>query len=79
MSADLVDEAQTVAQLFVDCQVSQIRRAVAVTVQTLKCEECDNDIPAARRKAVPGARLCVGCQEVAELRQRVGKRDSYGA
>lgn len=26
------------------------------------CEECGAPIPAARRKAVPGARLCVACQ-----------------
>jgi phage/conjugal plasmid C-4 type zinc finger TraR family protein len=27
------------------------------------CEECDAVIPEARRKAVPGVRLCVPCQE----------------
>ena len=27
------------------------------------CEECDARIPEARRKAVPGVRLCVTCQE----------------
>ncbi|MGM0517922.1 MAG: DksA/TraR family C4-type zinc finger protein [Pseudomonadota bacterium] len=26
------------------------------------CEECDEPIPEARRRAVPGVRLCVGCQ-----------------
>lgn len=26
------------------------------------CEECDSAIPAARREAVPGVRLCVNCQ-----------------
>lgn len=26
------------------------------------CEECGAPIPAARRKAVPGVRLCVKCQ-----------------
>jgi len=26
------------------------------------CEECGKDIPAARREAVPGVRLCVTCQ-----------------
>jgi phage/conjugal plasmid C-4 type zinc finger TraR family protein len=28
-----------------------------------RCEECDCEIPEARRKAVPGVRLCVSCQE----------------
>ena len=27
------------------------------------CEECEASIPKARRKAVPGVRLCVACQE----------------
>lgn len=27
------------------------------------CEECGVAIPKARRKAVPGVRLCVSCQE----------------
>jgi phage/conjugal plasmid C-4 type zinc finger TraR family protein len=29
----------------------------------LRCEACDIAIPAARRRAVPGVRLCVPCQE----------------
>ncbi|MDH5823725.1 DksA/TraR family C4-type zinc finger protein [Luteimonas sp. RD2P54] len=28
-----------------------------------RCEECESPIPEARRKAVPGVRLCVACQE----------------
>jgi phage/conjugal plasmid C-4 type zinc finger TraR family protein len=27
-----------------------------------RCEQCDASIPEARRKAVPGVRLCVSCQ-----------------
>jgi RNA polymerase-binding transcription factor DksA len=34
------------------------------------CEECDAPIPAARRKAVPGVRLCVACQEAQDAEQR---------
>lgn len=26
------------------------------------CEECEREIPAARRSAVPGVRLCIACQ-----------------
>lgn len=26
------------------------------------CEECDESIPEARRKAMPGVRLCIACQ-----------------
>jgi len=31
-----------------------------------RCEECDKPIAEARRKAVPGVRLCVACQEQAD-------------
>ena len=47
-----------------------------------RCEECDAPIPAARRKAVPGVRLCVACQEAqdagraASLYNRRGSKDS---
>ena len=30
----------------------------------LQCEDCDAAIPEARRKAMPGVRLCVACQEL---------------
>ncbi len=32
-----------------------------------RCEECDAKIPPARRKAIPGVRLCVPCQEAHDL------------
>ena len=38
---------------------SQLRQGPGLT----HCEECDALIPEARRKAVPGVRLCVACQE----------------
>ena len=38
------------------------------------CEECDAPIPTARRKAVPGVRLCVACQAAhdAEVTSQAG-------
>ena len=48
-----------------------------------RCEECDAPIPAARRKAVPGVRLCITCQELQDQEQdgsagynRRGSKDS---
>ena len=35
------------------------------------CEDCDAEIPVARRQAVPGARLCVSCQSKADDAQAV--------
>ena len=39
------------------------------------CEECEKEIPAARREAVPGVRLCVSCQ--AEHDKDVEKFSGY--
>jgi phage/conjugal plasmid C-4 type zinc finger TraR family protein len=44
----------------------QLRKGPGLT----HCEECDAPIPAARRKAVPGVRLCVACQEAQDAEQR---------
>ena len=44
----------------------EIRRARAAIPQgpgLAYCEECGEKIPVARRKALPGVRLCVHCQE----------------
>jgi phage/conjugal plasmid C-4 type zinc finger TraR family protein len=38
---------------------SQLPRGPGLT----HCEDCDAPIPEARRKAVPGVRLCVTCQQ----------------
>jgi phage/conjugal plasmid C-4 type zinc finger TraR family protein len=35
------------------------------------CEECDARIPEARRKAVPGVRLCIKCQSAHDTEAKV--------
>lgn len=47
------------------------------------CEECGEEIPPARRQALPGVRLCVECQSElergersAEIYNRRGSKDS---
>ena len=47
------------------------------------CEECGDAIPTARRRAMPGVRLCVACQEALDREQaavagynRRGSKDS---
>lgn len=39
------------------------------------CEECEAEIPEARRKALPGVRLCVACQS--ELEKRLKSNELY--
>ncbi|WP_240126160.1 DksA/TraR family C4-type zinc finger protein [Thermomonas alba] len=47
------------------------------------CEECGAAIPEARRKAIPGVRLCVACQQARDAEEaafagynRRGSKDS---
>lgn len=37
-------------------------------VSALECDDCGEAIPEARRQTVPGCRLCVECQGLAEAR-----------
>lgn len=73
MKADWVDEAQEVTQLMVDSQVARIRSSfLSQAISSTECECCGHEIPEARRKVMPGVRLCVECQTIAEFRRRVG-------
>lgn len=63
--------------------VSRIRDQLPQGESATECDECDAVIPEARRKAVPGVRLCVACQEIADSKQaafvgynRRGSKDS---
>ncbi len=47
------------------------------------CEECEEEIPEARRIAIPGVRMCIACQSELEKEQkaltlfnRSGSKDS---
>ncbi|MBS3667408.1 DksA/TraR family C4-type zinc finger protein [Halomonas sp. AOP13-D3-9] len=58
---------------------SQLPRGESLDV----CEECGDPIPEARRKAIPGVRLCVACQSERDKQQsafsgynRRGSKDS---
>ncbi len=42
--------------------VSRARNQLPRGESLKRCAECDESIPEARRKAVPGVRLCINCQ-----------------
>ncbi|PAV48483.1 hypothetical protein CK486_08520 [Pseudomonas sp. HAR-UPW-AIA-41] len=49
------------------------QRAIASRVQysgesALECESCGDEIPQARREAVPGCQTCIECQALRERR-----------
>nr|WP_297403270.1 DksA/TraR family C4-type zinc finger protein [uncultured Marinobacter sp.] len=67
----------------VDDAVQRARSQLVSGESAAYCEECDRAIPEARRKAIPGVRLCVACQSALEKREtasgginRRGSKDS---
>lgn len=49
--------------------IAKVREAVAKQAEQESaefCEECGDEIPEERRKAIPGVQLCVFCKERAE-------------
>jgi phage/conjugal plasmid C-4 type zinc finger TraR family protein len=63
--------------------IKRVRSKLAQGPGLSHCEECAAKIPVARRKAVPGVRLCLSCQEqrdreegVASGYNRRGSKDS---
>lgn len=67
----------------IDDEVQRARSQLGGGESARYCEECDKPIPEARRKAIPGVRLCVACQSAHEQEQstsrginRRGSKDS---
>lgn len=54
---------------------SRLRRGPGLT----HCEECDEEIPAARREAVAGVRMCVPCQEANDAGHGSGSYNRRGS
>lgn len=46
------------------------RRLPTAPAANDECEECGDEIPAARREAVPWANTCIECQEINERKRR---------
>jgi phage/conjugal plasmid C-4 type zinc finger TraR family protein len=64
-------------------EVNRARSLLPQGESALECDECGTKIPQARRKAVPGVRLCIACQHANDEEQaafagynRKGSKDS---
>jgi phage/conjugal plasmid C-4 type zinc finger TraR family protein len=51
--------------------IKRVRSKLTKGPSLKRCEECGASIPEARRKAVPGVRLCVPCQEARDREDAV--------
>lgn len=68
---DIADRAAVrEAEFLQDALARQARRFMPATAAAFDCDECGAYIPAARRNAVPGVRLCVDCQTDVERKER---------
>lgn len=63
--------------------IKRVRSQLPQGESLSNCEECDAEIPEARRKAIPGVRLCVACQQAHDAQagafagyNRRGSKDS---
>jgi len=67
----------------VEDAVNRVRSRLPRGESLRKCTECGDEIPEARRQAIPGVRLCIECQESKDREQvavagynRRGSKDS---
>ena len=67
----------------VEDAVARARNGLPKGESLTHCEECGEEIPAARRQAVPGVRRCIACQAEGDgrfvdrsLYNRRGSKDS---
>lgn len=67
----------------VEDAVKRARSQLNTGESAIHCDECDAVIPEARRKAIPGVRLCIACQSEQEKQEnsvgginRRGSKDS---
>lgn len=64
--ADIADIANDRAQLELDAAIEALCMQEPACESAHWCDECDTEIPQARRLAAPGCRLCVHCQGMYE-------------
>lgn len=53
----------------IEDEVNRARSRLPHGESRRRCAECDAEIPEARRRAIPGVRLCIACQEAADREQ----------
>ncbi|EFL6449071.1 TraR/DksA family transcriptional regulator [Escherichia coli] len=69
MRPDTIDAASELEELQRQTAI-QAHRINHNAVSAEHCEECGEDIPQARRIAVPGCQTCAECQGIIELKRK---------
>lgn len=66
---DIIDSASEVEELQRNAALAA-HRMNRDAVSAIRCSDCDEELPEARRIAYPGCTMCVDCQADAERRNR---------
>jgi len=69
MPGEIIDQASALEDMYRDHAI-QAHRLNRGAVSATHCEECDDELPEARRKANPGCTMCVECQLEKEKRRK---------
>lgn len=64
--ADDMDLASARSEEFLADSLAAVQRQLSTGPSRTHCEDCEEEIPAARRKARPGCTRCVDCQTTHE-------------
>lgn len=67
MSAEIIDQANELAELQRDAAIAKCRINHAA-VSATHCRDCGEEIPERRRELVAGCQRCVSCASDIELR-----------
>ncbi|MCK7548210.1 DksA/TraR family C4-type zinc finger protein [Marinobacter koreensis] len=54
----------------VEDEIQRARSQLTEGESATECDECGAPIPEARRKAIPGVRLCIACQSALEKQEK---------
>jgi phage/conjugal plasmid C-4 type zinc finger TraR family protein len=65
---DDIDLGNMHAEMHINMAIREARSRSVAGPSAEFCEMCDEPIPEARRKAVPGCRFCVDCQRRVETK-----------
>ncbi|KAI5914586.1 TraR/DksA family transcriptional regulator [Thauera sp. 2A1] len=63
---DIFDRAQDLDATMREAAIAEQRARVGHGPALTHCEDCGDEIPAARRAAVAGCRTCIHCQALRE-------------
>ena len=67
---DIIDNASELEELHRNAALSRARLNAHATSAT-HCQTCGDELPEARRKAIPGCQLCASCKRIEELRGKI--------